>query len=78
VVSAVDGLTVSSRRRWDMTRLRARGLPAGRVYDGELTAFGDDGLPSFPRLCQRMLHGHREIPFMFVAFDLLAEDGEEL
>ena len=33
------------------------GLPDGLAVDGELIAFGDDGLPSFPRLCDRMLHG---------------------
>ena len=54
------------------------GLPAGRVYDGELIAFGNDGLTSFPRLCQRMLHGYRDIPVMFVVFDLLLEYGEPL
>ena len=35
------------------------GLPDGLAVDGELVAFGDDGLPSFPRLCDRMLHGKR-------------------
>jgi bifunctional non-homologous end joining protein LigD len=54
------------------------GLPAGRVYDGELIAFGSDGLPSFRRLCERTLAGHSEVPVMFVAFDLLAEHGEPL
>jgi bifunctional non-homologous end joining protein LigD len=54
------------------------GLPAGCVFDGELIAFAADGLPSFPRLCERMLAGHMEIPVMFVCFDLLAEDGEPL
>jgi ATP-dependent DNA ligase len=33
-------------------------LPAGLILDGELTALGDDGLPSFPRLSERVLHGH--------------------
>lgn len=28
-------------------------LPAGLALDGELVAWGDDGLPSFPRLCER-------------------------
>jgi hypothetical protein len=54
------------------------GLPAGCVFDGELIAFGRDGLPSFPRLCERMLAGRMEIPVMFVCFDLLAEDGDPL
>jgi ATP-dependent DNA ligase len=51
IVSTTDGLIVRSRRRWDMTHLvpELPGLPPGRVYDGELIAFGADGLPSFPR-----------------------------
>ena len=36
---------------------RAPGLPDGLALDGELMAFGSDGLPSFPLLCDRMLHG---------------------
>jgi bifunctional non-homologous end joining protein LigD len=43
-----------------------------------LIAFGADALPSFPRLCERMLAGHMDIPILFVCFDLLAEDGEPL
>src|SRR5690242_5428064 len=80
VSTASDRLVVRSRRRWDMSELvpELAGLPPGRVYDGELIAFGTDGLPSFPRLCARMLAGHSEIPVMFVAFDLLAENGELL
>jgi hypothetical protein len=76
-ISTVDGVTVRSRRRWDMTHLvrELAGLPAGRVYDGEVIALGEDGLPRFPRLCQRMLAGHHEIPVMFIAFDLLAEEA---
>lgn len=30
------------------------------MLDGELVA-GEDGLPSFPQLCRRMLHGERAI-----------------
>src|SRR5690242_3222217 len=80
VSTAGDRLVVRSRRRWDMSELvpELAGLPPGRVYDGELIAFGADGLPSFPRLCERMLAGRGEIPVMFVCFDLLAEDGEPL
>ena len=44
--------------------------------DGGLIAFGDDGKPSFPRLCQRMLHGHDDIPVVFIAFDVLHARGE--
>jgi bifunctional non-homologous end joining protein LigD len=81
LVSTVDGrLVVRSRRRWDMTDLvpELADFPPGLVSDGELIAFGTDGLPSFPRLCRRMLAGQRDIPVMFVVFDLLAEDGESL
>jgi bifunctional non-homologous end joining protein LigD len=44
--------------------------------DGELVAWGDDGLPDFHRLCRRMLHGDRSIPVTYMAFDVLALDGE--
>jgi ATP-dependent DNA ligase len=56
-------LRVMSRRGWDMTSLlpELQGLPNGLAVDGELVALGDDGLPSFPRLCDRMLHGKRRI-----------------
>src|SRR5215831_3999316 len=37
--------------------------PALLAVDGELVAFGSDGLPSFPRLCERMLHGKRRIGY---------------
>jgi bifunctional non-homologous end joining protein LigD len=81
LVSTAGGrLVVRSRRRWDMTDLvpELADLPPGLVLDGELIAFGEDGLPSFPRLCRRMLAGQRAIQIMFVVFDLLAEDGESL
>src|SRR5215213_6436695 len=31
--------------------------------------FGDYGKPSFLHLCERMLHGHDDIPVIFMAFD---------
>src|SRR3954451_1087604 len=78
LVSTVGRLRVLSRQWWEMTphlpELQA--LPRGVALDGELIAFGDDGKPSFPRLCQRMLHGHDEIPIMFIAFDILHARGE--
>jgi bifunctional non-homologous end joining protein LigD len=52
------------------------GLARGLALDGELIAFGEDGKPSFPRLCERMLHGHEDIPVMFIAFDVLHARGE--
>jgi bifunctional non-homologous end joining protein LigD len=59
LVSTVDGLIVRSRRGWDMTDAvpELERLPQGLVLDGELIALGDDGLPSFPRLSERVLHG---------------------
>src|SRR4051812_4137184 len=78
IVSTIDGLRVRSRRGWNMTeRLpELAGLPGGLVLDGELVALGDDGLPSFPRLSNRVLHGHRDIAVAFVIFDVLAVAGE--
>jgi hypothetical protein len=51
------------------------GLPDGLAVDGELVAFGDDGLPTFPRLCDRMLHGKGRVEVMLIIFDVLAIDG---
>src|SRR6476620_9452713 len=74
----------------ESTRLGARMLPIVRrsigfnrrykgrrrlAVDGELVAFGDDGLPSFPRLCDRMLHGKQRVEVMLIVFDVLAIDG---
>jgi len=63
LVSRNGHLRVRSRRGWDMTSLvpELASLPDGLAVDGELVAFGDDGLPSFPRLCERMLHGKRRV-----------------
>jgi bifunctional non-homologous end joining protein LigD len=72
-------LRVKSRRGWDMTSLvpELAALPDGVAVDGELVAFGSDGLPSFPRLCDRMLHGKHRIEVMLVIFDLLAVEGRD-
>jgi ATP dependent DNA ligase domain len=77
IVSTVDQLRVRSRRGWDMTELlpELSELLSRLVLDGELVAWGDDGRPSFPRLCDRILHGKRGIPVTFMIFDLLAESG---
>jgi ATP-dependent DNA ligase len=50
-------------------------LPDGLAVDGELIALGSDGLPSFPRLCDRMLYGKRRIEVTLIVFDVLAIDG---
>jgi bifunctional non-homologous end joining protein LigD len=80
LVSRNGHVRVRSRRGWDMTSLVAElaALPDGLALDGELVAFGDDGLPSFPRLCDRMLHGKRRIEVMLIVFDVLAFDGREV
>ena len=79
LVSTLDGLRVRSRRGWNMTRLlpELRSLPAGLVLDGELVAF-DNGVPHFPHLTRRLLHGDRSIAVTFVAFDVLQADGHDL
>jgi bifunctional non-homologous end joining protein LigD len=78
IVSTVDFLRVRSRRGWDMADLvpELSELPSGLVLDGELVAWGADGLPSFPRLCERMLHGRPGIPVTLMVFDVLATEGE--
>ena len=80
LVSTVDGLRVRSRRGWNMTGLvpELAGLPDRRVFDGELVAFGPDGLPSFPLVCRRLLQRDARVPIVFVIFDLLELDGESL
>jgi bifunctional non-homologous end joining protein LigD len=50
-------------------------LPERLVLDGELIAVGDDGLPSFPRLSERVLHGRDGIAVTLVIFDVLVNDG---
>jgi ATP-dependent DNA ligase len=47
------------------------GIPVEGVLDGELVAFGADGLPSFDRVSRRMLHGDTRIPVALVLFDVL-------
>jgi bifunctional non-homologous end joining protein LigD len=77
IVCTQEGLRVRSRRRWEMSGLvpELAGLPDGLMLDGELVAW-EDGLPSFPRLCQRMLHGDHAVTVTYVIFDLLYVDGE--
>jgi bifunctional non-homologous end joining protein LigD len=60
-----------------MTRLlpELADLPARGLFDGELVAFAD-GVPHFPLVCERLLHGDRSIPLTFVVFDVLELDGE--
>jgi hypothetical protein len=53
IVCTHDGLRVRSRRGRNVARLvpELADLPDGLMLDGELVAW-EDGLPSFPRLCQ--------------------------
>jgi bifunctional non-homologous end joining protein LigD len=71
-------LRVRSRRGWDMTQLvpELDGLPADLLLDGELVGWGEDGLPSFPALSARVLHGRDGVAVTYFVFDLLALDGE--
>ena len=79
LVSIVDGLRVRSRRGWAMTPLlpELRSLSAGLVLDGGLVVF-DSGVPHFPRLTRRLLHGDRSIAVTLVASDVLRADGHDL
>src|SRR4051794_4708368 len=73
--------------RWPELRELGGGLGArSAVLDGEIVAFDESGRPSFERLQSRMhLTGEapirrraREVPAVFVIFDLLWLDGESL
>jgi bifunctional non-homologous end joining protein LigD len=78
IVSTLDGLSVRSRRGWQMRQRvpELADLPPGLVLDGELVAFeGPD--PWFPHICERILHG-RDRSVLLVVFDLLAIDGVSL
>jgi bifunctional non-homologous end joining protein LigD len=52
------------------------GLPSG-VFDGELVCF-EDGLPSFPLVCQRILNRDTTIRLVLIVFDVLAYRGRSL
>ncbi len=52
------------------------GLPSG-VFDGQLVCF-EDGLPSFPLVCQRLLNRDTTIPLALIVFDVLAYRGRSL
>src|SRR5262245_35701393 len=50
-------------------------LPVRVTLDGELVAFGPDGSPDFPLLCERMLMRRSGIPVTYMTFDLLGLEG---
>jgi hypothetical protein len=54
----------------------AAALPPHVQLDGELIAWNEDGNPDFHRLCRRMLHGDPSVAVTYMAFDVLALDGE--
>lgn len=73
-------IQIRSRSLLDMTNdypelQELRGLLAGReaVLDGEIVAFDKNGLPSFEEM-QQGIEGSR----VFVAFDVLSLDGEDV
>jgi hypothetical protein len=78
LVSRSGHLRVKSRRGGDMTSLlpELTGLPDRLAV--ELVAFGDDGLPSFPRLCERMLHGKRRIDVMLIILPCSPLEGRDI
>src|SRR4051794_36406653 len=80
VVATGPAFRVRSRRGWDMTPLlpELRAMPDGLVLDGELVALAADGRPDQPRLCRRILHGDDAIPVVYLIFDVLAIDGEDV
>lgn len=86
-------LTLHSRNRRDITggypelrRLRTALGHREVILDGEIVAFDADGQPSFERLQQRMhVRGDaqvrrlmRDVPVVYVLFDLLWLDGHSL
>jgi bifunctional non-homologous end joining protein LigD len=80
VVSTEGELRVRSRRGWNMTPHVdfLEQLSVQAVLDGELVGFGPDGKPDFELVCERMLHRHSDIPLVFLAFDVLSAEGEDV
>lgn len=89
VVSDGDRVQVRSRAGNDVTAgypelaALASVVPAGTVLDGEIVALDADGVPSFP-LLQRRMHLRdpvrvpavaREVPVVFMVFDVLVDRG---
>lgn len=80
IVSTENGLRVRSRRGWNMTLqlLELADPPGGLVLDGEIVAFNDQGVPHWPMVGRRLLHGDESIPLVLMIFDVLRCDGENL
>jgi ATP-dependent DNA ligase len=47
------------------------------IFDGELVAFNDEGLPDFSTVCRRIRRGDKRIRLTYVVFDVLESDGED-
>ena len=80
IVSTEGELRVRSRRGWNMTphvEFLAR-LPVAAILDGELVAFGSDGKPDFPLVCEAVLHRRTAISLTFMAFDVLSVEGRSV
>ena len=75
-----EPLRVRSRRGWNMTELvpELTALPIPATLDGELVAFGPEGAPDFPLLCERMLMRRPGVAVTLMIFDLLSFEGEDL
>ena len=78
-VSTEDGLSVCSRRGWNMTGAlpELRALPTGLVLDGELVAWKGSE-PYFPLVCRRVLNRDTSVPLTFVVFDVRRHRGKDL
>jgi bifunctional non-homologous end joining protein LigD len=76
IVCTHAGLRVRSRRGRNLAPLlrELTAMPDGLMLDGELVAW-NAGLPSFPLLCRRLLHGERGIGVTYLVFDVLYVDG---
>ncbi len=87
-----DGIRAWSRNGNDFTAsfpelgVLSSGLPVGAVLDGEVVAFDAQGRPSF-QVLQRRLHvrnaarvavARREVPVVYIAFDLLHDGTSSL
>jgi bifunctional non-homologous end joining protein LigD len=80
VVSTGNRLRVRSRRGWDMTDrlIELAELPYGLVLDGEVVAFNEAGVPHFPAIVARVLHGDGAIAVRYAVFDVLRVDAHDL
>jgi ATP-dependent DNA ligase len=71
---------VRSRRGWNMPSHVSflEQLPVQAILDGEIVAFGSDGRPAFPLVCDAILRRHSSIPLTFIVFDVLSVEGRKV